>query len=293
MIEVQLCNAVADASEHSYQENSRQVDEDDEETAYNHVSNTINLLTSSSNNNDDLHSQNSLMNINDLTQHHCNSAGQSIQLINSNNCRLETIAINNITNDQHNFKINSNQYVTTNIGSSDANNGLHSDDLLLNGTLSGHNSIVSLDIESHLKPLGSCAICGDKGSGYHYSIYSCEGCKGFFKRTVQKDLQYKCREYQQCVINKHTRNQCQFCRFQKCLVIGMKREAVREDRTPLKPNKRMKISQDFALIRDVAYSPNGVPHCDDTMAFLIDAKSDLIPKPIGNDLISLLLPQFS
>ena len=87
---------------------------------------------------------------------------------------------------------------------------------------------------STLKHFGQCEICGDRGSGYHYSIYSCEGCKGFFKRTVQKDLQYKCREYQQCVINKQTRNQCQFCRFQKCLISGMKREAVREDRTPSK-----------------------------------------------------------
>ncbi len=134
----------------------------------------------------------------------------------------------------------------------------------------------------HLKPMGACAICGDKGSGFHYSVYSCEGCKGFFKRTVQKDLQYKCREYQQCMINKQTRNQCQFCRFHKCLVVGMKREAVREDRlTPSKPNKRVKISQDFALIRDVAYSPNGVPHCDDTMACLIEAKADLVPRPVG------------
>lgn len=132
-----------------------------------------------------------------------------------------------------------------------------------------------------MKPMGLCAICGDRGSGFHYSVYSCEGCKGFFKRTVQKDLQYKCREYQACAINKETRNQCQFCRFQRCIAAGMKREAVREDRTPSKMNKRIKISQDFALIRDVAYSPNGVPHCDDTMTAIIEAKADLIPKPIG------------
>lgn len=49
----------------------------------------------------------------------------------------------------------------------------------------------------------------------------------------------------------------------------------------MKPNKRAKISQDFALIRDVAYSPNGVPHCDDIMAALIEAKAELIPKPMG------------
>jgi hypothetical protein len=103
----------------------------------------------------------------------------------------------------------------------------------LSATSNRSNSNTSSSVEiDNLKPLGSCAICGDKGSGYHYSVYSCEGCKGFFKRTVQKDLQYKCKEYQQCHINKLTRNQCQFCRFNKCLLVGMKREAVREDRTP-------------------------------------------------------------
>nr|ASL70555.1 nuclear receptor [Brachionus calyciflorus] len=142
-------------------------------------------------------------------------------------------------------------------------------------------SLIEIDNTS-LKPLGSCVICGDKGSGYHYSVYSCEGCKGFFKRTVQKGLSYKCREYENCIINKQTRNHCQFCRFQKCVLSGMKREAVREDRhISTKVNKRIKISQDFALIKDVAYSPNGVPHCDDTMAILIEAKADLMPKPTG------------
>lgn len=79
---------------------------------------------------------------------------------------------------------------------------------------------------------GICLICSDKGSGYHYSVYSCEGCKGFFKRTIQKDLTYKCKDSQICVINKVTRNSCQYCRFQKCLEVGMKRDAVREDHTP-------------------------------------------------------------
>ena len=23
----------------------------------------------------------------------------------------------------------------------------------------------------------ACMVCGDNGSGYHYSVYSCEGCK--------------------------------------------------------------------------------------------------------------------
>ena len=100
-----------------------------------------------------------------------------------------------------------------------------------NNSPTGSNSNATVELDP-FKSLGLCAICGDKGSGFHYSVYSCEGCKGFFKRTVQKDLQYKCREFQNCIINKETRNQCQYCRFQRCLLVGMKREAVREDRTP-------------------------------------------------------------
>lgn len=71
-----------------------------------------------------------------------------------------------------------------------------------------------------------CSICGDRASGKHYGVYSCEGCKGFFKRTVRKDLSYACREDKSCTIDKRHRNRCQYCRYQKCLATGMKREAV-------------------------------------------------------------------
>ncbi|XP_015788497.1 retinoic acid receptor RXR-alpha-B [Tetranychus urticae] len=75
-----------------------------------------------------------------------------------------------------------------------------------------------------------CSICGDRASGKHYGVYSCEGCKGFFKRTVRKDLTYACREEKNCIIDKRQRNRCQYCRYQKCLIMGMKREAVQEER---------------------------------------------------------------
>merc|ERR1719336_1011664 len=77
-----------------------------------------------------------------------------------------------------------------------------------------------------------CMICEDKATGLHYGIITCEGCKGFFKRTVQNKRVYTCVADGNCEINKAQRNRCQFCRFQKCLQKGMVLAAVREDRMP-------------------------------------------------------------
>ncbi|KAG8548855.1 hypothetical protein GDO81_023786 [Engystomops pustulosus] len=78
-----------------------------------------------------------------------------------------------------------------------------------------------------------CVVCGDKASGRHYGAVSCEGCKGFFKRSVRKSLTYSCRSSQDCVINKHHRNRCQFCRLKKCLDMGMKMECEQDCNTSL------------------------------------------------------------
>lgn len=59
-----------------------------------------------------------------------------------------------------------------------------------------------------------------------YFHFSCEGCKGFFKRTVRKDLTYACRDDRNCIIDKRQRNRCQYCRYMKCLNMGMKREGM-------------------------------------------------------------------
>ena len=61
-------------------------------------------------------------------------------------------------------------------------------------------------------------------SGYHYGLLTCESCKGFFKRTVQNKKVYTCVVDRSCVIDKTQRKRCPYCRFQKCLDVGMKLE---------------------------------------------------------------------
>ncbi|XP_060069886.1 peroxisome proliferator-activated receptor delta-like [Ylistrum balloti] len=78
-----------------------------------------------------------------------------------------------------------------------------------------------------------CRICGDKASGFHYGVHSCEGCKGFFRRTLKKKLTYEaCKNGKQCKLDTASRNKCQACRFQRCLNAGMSPNAVRFGRMP-------------------------------------------------------------
>ncbi|XP_055600540.1 probable nuclear hormone receptor HR38 isoform X2 [Uranotaenia lowii] len=111
-------------------------------------------------------------------------------------------------------------------------------------------------------PSQMCAVCGDTAACQHYGVRTCEGCKGFFKRTVQKGSKYVCLADKACPVDKRRRNRCQFCRFQKCLVVGMVKEVVRTDslkgrrgRLPSKPKSPQEsppsppVSMITALVR--------------------------------------------
>lgn len=79
-----------------------------------------------------------------------------------------------------------------------------------------------------------CKVCGDIASGFHYGVHACEGCKGFFRRSIQQNIHYKmCVKNESCLIMRMNRNRCQHCRFKKCLYVGMSRDGRRTFYLPL------------------------------------------------------------
>ncbi|XP_008698869.1 nuclear receptor subfamily 1 group I member 3 isoform X4 [Ursus maritimus] len=72
----------------------------------------------------------------------------------------------------------------------------------------------------------SCMVCGDRATGYHFHALTCEGCKGFFRRTVSKSTDLTCPFAGSCKVNKAQRRHCPACRLQKCLEAGMKKEMI-------------------------------------------------------------------
>lgn len=70
----------------------------------------------------------------------------------------------------------------------------------------------------------TCLVCEDMATGRHYGVISCEGCKGFFKRSIRKSMRYSCRDGGDCPIDRLQRNRCRRCRLNKCLKMGMKKE---------------------------------------------------------------------
>uniref|UniRef100_A0A3Q1MI96 Bile acid receptor n=1 Tax=Bos taurus TaxID=9913 RepID=A0A3Q1MI96_BOVIN len=71
-----------------------------------------------------------------------------------------------------------------------------------------------------------CVVCGDRASGYHYNALTCEGCKGFFRRSITKNAVYKCKNGGNCVMDMYMRRKCQECRLRKCKEMGMLAECL-------------------------------------------------------------------
>ncbi|XP_069012995.1 peroxisome proliferator-activated receptor alpha a isoform X2 [Embiotoca jacksoni] len=114
------------------------------------------------------------------------------------------------------------------------------------------------DPDESVSPLNlECRVCSDKASGFHYGVHACEGCKGFFRRTIRLKLEYdKCER--NCKIQKKNRNKCQYCRFHKCLSVGMSHNAIRFGRMP--QAEKLKLKEESKMVEKEAESSLKADH---------------------------------
>uniref|UniRef100_F1L3U8 Nuclear hormone receptor family member nhr-31 n=1 Tax=Ascaris suum TaxID=6253 RepID=F1L3U8_ASCSU len=122
---------------------------------------------------------------------------------------------------------------------------------------------------------GMCMVCGDRSAGKHYGVMACYGCKGFFRRTIRSGQTYSCRFMQKCSIDKDQRNACRYCRFQRCLDVGMEPDAIRPDRDVIgkqKNPRRKKLNKEENSLP----SPGVESHCsqqeDALLTYLLDTE---------------------
>lgn len=75
-----------------------------------------------------------------------------------------------------------------------------------------------------LSSIDKCKVCGEPAAKHiHYGAVSCFSCRAFFRRSIQNNtaMAYVCRRKKDCQINLKTRRNCQYCRYERCLSMGM------------------------------------------------------------------------
>ncbi|MCP9261121.1 RAR-related orphan receptor A [Dirofilaria immitis] len=105
-----------------------------------------------------------------------------------------------------------------------------------------------------------CKVCGDKSSGVHYGVITCEGCKvRIFRRSQSTLNNYQCPRQQKCIVDRVNRNRCQYCRLKKCLELGMSRDAVKFGRMSKKQREKVedevRMHKQMAEVQGISYSP--------------------------------------
>ncbi|XP_033630941.1 steroid hormone receptor ERR2-like [Asterias rubens] len=112
----------------------------------------------------------------------------------------------------------------TNVPSTENTNGLLSTDNTDGLSTENTDGLSTADSKRR------CVVCCGLATGYHYGVASCEACKAFFKRTIQKNISYSCTENRQCKICPGKRRKCQACRYDRCIQAGMMVDGVRVNR---------------------------------------------------------------
>ncbi|XP_048218094.1 estrogen receptor beta isoform X2 [Perognathus longimembris pacificus] len=128
---------------------------------------------------------------------------------------------------------------------------------MLKRKVSGSSCTSPVSSSSAKRDTHFCAVCSDYASGYHYGVWSCEGCKAFFKRSIQGHNDYICPATNQCTIDKNRRKSCQACRLRKCYEVGMVKCGSRRERCGYRIVRRQRSSSEQAHLLSKAKKPGG------------------------------------
>jgi ecdysone receptor len=125
-----------------------------------------------------------------------------------------------------------------------------------------------------------CLVCGDRASGYHYNALTCEGCKGFFRRSITKNAVYQCKYGGSCDIDMYMRRKCQECRLRKCLTIGMRPECVVPE-TQCKAKRESKQQQQKDKSFTSPAAANGTNSSTSTSTAVVSVQQNPNKEPVS------------
>ena len=78
--------------------------------------------------------------------------------------------------------------------------------------------------------LPPCRVCGNKASGLHFGVNTCEACNEFFRRSLKRGANYHCSRNLSCKVWGKKRSPCSSCRYRRCLEVGMSRNRIKTGR---------------------------------------------------------------
>uniref|UniRef100_A0A8C4WD95 Vitamin D receptor n=1 Tax=Gopherus evgoodei TaxID=1825980 RepID=A0A8C4WD95_9SAUR len=141
-----------------------------------------------------------------------------------------------------------------------------------------------------------CGVCGDKATGFHFNAMTCEGCKGFFRRSMKRKAMFTCPFNSDCKITKDNRRHCQACRLKRCVDIGMMKEFIltdeevqrkremitkRKEEEALKESMKPKLSEEQQRVIDIlleAHRKTYDPTYSDFTQFRVSSSSKRITR---------------